>query len=394
MLFNKPFHDVTFRDVEEFCRRQLPEGKQLDYKYMLPKNHEKFAKTIASFANAMGGVIIIGVQDDKNDKPRPPFTGIPYHEKMRNSIEDIIQTHIDPVVFVDINICVNQTGERMFVLVNIPQSNLTPHLVGKLKRAYIRTGQSSRPEAIVHPDKLPWLLDHRQKSERLRHILYDKAESHFDNYLKTRAASAAGESVASLAVVPLYPEEPLTDYKRLPELIAASSSRAPYGIMADPELPLLPVQDGAAVISNKRGVFKMTEFNAYGLVINRQIVSTEEIVNGHAARTVRLENLAQNLTLFLLTARKFLEKISFGGPLYFRFKMNDTRALRVLFADKQATALEDYLRLERSLTLPRLQTDLPAVWEDILHETAWSLGLQITADEVRALRRELFKEAR
>lgn len=394
MLLNKPFHDVTFDDVVDFCRRALPEGKQLDYKYMLPKNHEKFAKTIASFANAMGGLIIIGVQDDKNDKPCPPFNGIAYHEKMRNSIEDIIQTHIDPVVFVDINICVSRTGERMFVLINIPQSNLTPHLVGKLKRAYIRTGQSSRPEAIVHPDKLPWLLDHRQKSERLRHILYDKAESHFDNYLKTRAANPAGESVAALSVVPLYPGEPLRDYKKLPELIKLSSTRAPYGVMADPEFPLLPVQDGAAVISNKRGILKMTEFNSYGLVMNKQIVSSEEMVNGHASKTVRLENLGQNLMLFLLTARKFLEQISFGGPLSFRFKMDNTRALRVLFGGKQATALEDYLRLERSLTLPQLQTSLVEIWNDIMHETAWSLGLQAPEEDIRALGRKLLEEAK
>ena len=186
MIFNKPVHELTFEDVVAFCKQGIPENKQLDYKYMLPKNHEKFAKTIASFANALGGTIIVGVQDDKNDKPAAPFTGIAYHEKVRNSIEDIIQTYIDPIVFVDVNICVNKRTNRMFVVIDIPQSNLTPHLVGKLKRAYVRTGQSSRPETIVHPDKLPWLLDHRQKSERLRHILYDKAESHFENYLKTK----------------------------------------------------------------------------------------------------------------------------------------------------------------------------------------------------------------
>ena len=168
MFFDKPFHDLTFEDIVQFCKKRVPEGKQLDYKYLIPKNYEKFAKVIASFANALGGILIIGVQDDKNDQPKPPFLGIPYHEKLRNTIEDIIQVYIDPIVFVDINICVNKTGERMFVVVQIPQSNLTPHLVGKSKRAYIRTGQSSRPEAIVHPEKLPWLLDHRKKSERLR----------------------------------------------------------------------------------------------------------------------------------------------------------------------------------------------------------------------------------
>ncbi len=393
MFFNKPFNQLTFDDVVAFCRRELPEGKQLDYKYMLPKNHEKFAKTIASFANAMGGTIIVGVQDDKNDKPCPPFTGIAYHEKVRNSIEDIIQVYIDPIVFVDINVCVNARGDRMFIVINIPQSNLTPHLVGKSKRAYIRTGQSSRPEAIVHPEKLPWLLDHRRKSERLRHILYDKAESHFDNYLKTMNLSAAGQTVSVLSIVPLYPEEPLTGYKQLPDIIRHSSTRAPWGIMADPTFPLQPVQDGAAVISNKRGLYRMSEFNSYGLVMSKQIITQEEIVNGHTAKTIHIEKLAQNLTLFLLSARKFLNRLSFGGPLYFRFKINNTRALRALFGKQQATVLEDYLRMDRNLSLADLETRLPEILENILHEAAWSLGLQADEAALKTLLAKYLEEA-
>ena len=394
MFFDKPFREVTFNDVVAFCKKRVPEGKQLDYKYILPKNYEKFAKVIASFANALGGLIIVGVQDDKNDQPHPPFTGIPYHEKLRNTIEDIIKVYIDPVVFVDINICVNQTGDRMFVLIQIPQSNLTPHLVGKLKRAYIRTGQSSRPETIVHPEKLPWLLDHRKKSERLRHILYDKAERHFENYLKTLTVSADGEVVCTLSLQPYYPDEPLTNYKNLPQLIAQASTHAPYGIMANPELPLQPVQDGAAVISNQRGVYKMTEFNAYGLLMNKQIVSSEEMVNGHTASTLRIENLAQNMVLFFTTARKFLEKLNVGGSLYFRLKMSNTRARRALFGKRQATVLEDYLRMDRTFSLDALQGDLPQTLEILLHETAWSLGLQIPPEELRALLAQLLAQVK
>ena len=393
MFFDKPFNALTFNDVVAFCRRQLPEGKQLDYKYMLPKNHEKFAKTIASFANAMGGTIIVGVQDDKNDKPCPPFTGIAYHEKVRNSIEDIIQVYIDPIVFVDINVCVNERGDRMFIVINIPQSNLTPHLVGKSKRAYIRTGQSSRPEAIVHPEKLPWLLDHRRKSERLRHILYDKAESHFDNYLKTMNLSSEGQTTCTISIMPLYPEEPLTGYKQLPEIIKFSSARAPWGILADPEFPLQPVQDGAAVISNKRGIYRMTEFNSYGLVMSKQIITQEEIVNGHSAKIVHIERLAQNLTLFMCTARKFLTHLSFGGPLYFRFKINNTRALRALLGKQQATVLEDYVRMDRNLSLAELETQTPKILEDILHEAAWSLGLQPDGKELKNLLAQYLQEA-
>lgn len=392
MLFNKPLHELTFEDVVAFCKRGIPENKQLDYKYMLPKNHEKFAKTIASFANSMGGTVIVGVQDDKNDKPSPPFTGIAYHEKVRNSIEDIIQTYIDPIVFVEINVCINKHADRMFVVLDIPQSNLTPHLVGKSKRAYVRTGQASRPEAIVHPDKLPWLLDHRQKSERLRHILYDKAESHFENYLKTCAVSADGESVSTLSLIPLYPQEPLTDYTRLPQLVETSAARASYGIMANPDYPQKPVQDGLTIISNERGRYKMTEFNTYGLVMNKQVVSRDELVNGHVSQSVHIEMLGQNLVLFFVTALKFLEKISSGAPLQFRFKISNTRGKRALCGRQQSTVLEDYLRLDRNLFLTNLQNEPVALIEDILHEAAWSLGLQVKADEIRQLVQNYLKE--
>ena len=381
MFFDKPVNDLTFEDVVQFCQTQQPEGKQLDYKYFLPKNKEKFAKTIASFANALGGTVIIGVNDDKNDKPKAPFTGIPYHEKMRNTIEDIIQTYIDPIVFVDVNTCVSKDGQRMFVVVNIPQSNLTPHLVGKLKRAYIRTGQSSRPEVLVHPDRLPWLLNHRKKSERLRHILYDKAESHFENYLKTKNVSPEGRTVATLSLMPLYPDEPLTDFRRLPELMAHCSE----GLPPQEHMTLQPVQDGLAAINGARGVHHMAEFNAYGLLMSKWEVSHPVVFNGHDAQAVNFEDLALRTVRFFRCAIQFFNKLSFGGPLYFRLKLNNTRGLRALFGKQSATVLEDYLRMDENYNIAQIAAALPDILQNTLQTAAWSLGLRISDADMRTL---------
>lgn len=388
MFFDKPVHDLTFEDIVAFCKKQVPEGKQLDYKYFLPKNKEKFAKVIASFANAMGGTVIIGVNDDKNDKPRPPFIGIPYHEKMRNTIEDVIQTHIDPIVFVDVNICVSKDGQRMFVVVSIPQSNLTPHLVGKLKRAYIRTGQSSRPEAIVHPDRLPWLLNHRKKSERLRHILYDKAESHFENYLKTKNVDAAALSVATLSLLPLYPQEPLIDYRKLPALMQACGAGRPVHA----PLTLQPVQDGAAAIDGSRETHRMMEFNAYGLLMDKWSAAQTVSFNGHDARAVDFEALAAQTVYFFRCAVEFFNRLSFGGPLYFRFKMNNTRSLRAQFGGQTATVLEDYLRLDENYNIAEISARLPEILQNTLQTAGWSLGLRVPDEKTRALVRRLLED--
>ena len=116
------------------------------------------------------------------------------------------------------------------------------------------------------------------------------------------------------------------------------------------------------------------------------------MVNGHAARTVRMEKLAENLALFLLTSRKFLSRLCFGGPLQFRLKMNNLRALRALLGRRQATVLEDYLRFDRSLSLAELDTNLSEILEDLLHETAWSLGLQTTSCEIKNLRDKVLRD--
>ncbi|WP_178337825.1 RNA-binding domain-containing protein [Candidatus Avelusimicrobium facis] len=389
MFFDKPVHDLTFEDIVAFCQKQVPEGKQLDYKYLLPKNKEKFAKVIASFANALGGTVIIGVNDDKNDKPRPPFTGIAYHEKMRNTIEDIIQTYIDPVVFVDVNICVSPDGQRMFVVVNIPQSNLTPHLVGKLKRAYIRTGQSSRPEILVHPDKLPWLLNHRKKSERLRHILYDKAESHFENYLKTKNVSSAALTVATLSLLPLYPQEALADYRQLPRLIAVCAPELAHA----PHMTLQPVQDGAALIDGSSR-HRMVEFNSYGLLMDKWDAAQTVQFNGHDTRALDFAALARRTVAFFRRAEAFFNKLSFGGPLYFRLKLANARGLRSLYQAKAATVLEDYLRLDENYNIAEITARRESICQSTLQMAAWSLGLRLSNEEITALVRRLLEETK
>ena len=109
-------------------------------------------------------------------------------------------------------------------------------------------------------------------------------------------------------------------------------------------------------------------------------------------RNKDMEKLAENLALFLVTSRKFLSRLCFGGPLQFRLKMNNLRALRALLGKRQATVLEDYLRFDRAVSLAELDSKLPDILEDLLHETAWSLGIQITASEIKNLRDTVLKD--
>ena len=68
-LWSTPVSQITFADVDQFCREMHPEGV-LDYQGVaLPKDS---AKTIAAFANTLGGLILLGVEALGTKRPILP----------------------------------------------------------------------------------------------------------------------------------------------------------------------------------------------------------------------------------------------------------------------------------------------------------------------------------
>ena len=43
------------------------ESKNIEFKVMLPKDSEKYTKTIVAFANTQGGRLIIGIDDETHE---------------------------------------------------------------------------------------------------------------------------------------------------------------------------------------------------------------------------------------------------------------------------------------------------------------------------------------
>lgn len=354
MFFQKPINQLTFDDVRDFLKQGIPENTMLDYKLLLPKNNEKFAKTIAAFANSLGGTIIIGVKDE-HDKPKPPFNGVPVHAKIRGQIESIIQNYIDPVVFVDIATCKNPKNNNMFVVVNIPQSNLTPHLVGHLKRAYVRTGQASRPETIVHPNNLPWLLDNRRKSNNLRHILTDKGEAHFDNYLRSLSKDPAEvRGVCSLLLTPLYPQEPVIEYKNLPAMTRKLGLNGNFST----------VQDGIILQLSAQSTL---EINSYGLMLYKSALEKDG--------TFDYKTLTEEAARTLKIAADFYKELGFISPLLLRVKIAKVRGCNIKIGNQEKRVVEDYIRLEKQVYPLTLQTELSAFARGVLEEISWALNL-------------------
>jgi len=66
-ILNKPINSFGFQEIVAFCQEGHREGIQLDYKKDIPTN---LSKHFAAFSNTRGGVIIVGVEENRQ-------TGIP-----------------------------------------------------------------------------------------------------------------------------------------------------------------------------------------------------------------------------------------------------------------------------------------------------------------------------
>jgi predicted HTH transcriptional regulator len=80
---------------------------------------QKIAKSIAAFANTSGGVILIGVDDDKK------IIGIESEKETLEIIYDAIRYHIEPEPVIETHI--QEYKRRMVLLVEIPESPDKPH---------------------------------------------------------------------------------------------------------------------------------------------------------------------------------------------------------------------------------------------------------------------------
>ncbi len=80
---------------------------------------KKIAKSIVAFANTEGGVILIGVDDDKR------ITGIHSEKEMLEIIHDALKWHVEPRIEIETNI--EEYKRRLVLLVFIPESDRKPH---------------------------------------------------------------------------------------------------------------------------------------------------------------------------------------------------------------------------------------------------------------------------
>ncbi len=102
MVIDVPFDQIDKKTIDRLIEDKVSEGKVIEYKLKLPCGRDgdkrEFLGDVSSFANAAGGHILYGMEEDEG-KPvaAPGLDGInPDAKTLR--LEQSIRTGIDPCI--------------------------------------------------------------------------------------------------------------------------------------------------------------------------------------------------------------------------------------------------------------------------------------------------------
>ena len=401
MLYTKEIEKITFQDVIEFCNQQYRENINLDYKQELNSN---VAKTIAAMANTWGGLIIIGVEEE-DSKPKLPVRGIEYKEHLREQVNNIILGNIMPPIFPEIQVCTSKDSKRAFIVIRVPQSNLTPHAIKNNTKVYIRTDTSNEPEELASVDRILWFIDRRKKSEMLKNGFYERAEARFNTLCK-REGVIIERTDAIFSICPLYPFEALIDYKKLhqdiPNKIRTSGWGYTFPLYLMRQSEFLPTQYGAyGFFVNDRSKYVLyEEINHYGLFYHREDLAHAS--KNNEEKIVYNSLLWEVLTrtdMFLETVLKLYNELGYWGLLDLRISFNklhgvtfkDLPAPRgyIKFDDIESYPIDQYLEFKKIISYKELKNDRIILLIDLVKEISWAIGFShIKPETIRRLLEE------
>jgi len=334
MLYIKPIETITWNNIEEFADQRIQEGANLDYKADFPK---ELQKTIAAMANTLGGIIIIGIAEDDENRPVIPINGISFQRGLSERVMNIILSNITPPVFPEINVCPNEEKSQALIIIRIPQSHQTPHAISGNTKVYLRTGNRNKPENLAQIDEIEWLKDHRGKSVTLKENLYSRADDRFSSfYMKhlIQEQERKGEqnplsrSCLTLSLCPNFPKESFGSPPEIQKLLGGITVPDYYS-----QLNCFPIYDNInGTIVQDGSVFKSfssvyafyTELNCFGLFFFRQL-STHLVSpqGGETINLIRENEILARLDEFIDSGIRFYNKLEFSGILEFRMLLND-----------------------------------------------------------------------
>ncbi|NQT37354.1 MAG: ATP-binding protein [Planctomycetes bacterium] len=138
-MLEKPIESITLDDIQKLIDDEIQEGKSIEYKRELyrlnatdPKDQtrqrEELLKDVSSFANTVGGHLILGVEEKKGVPTKICGVDCDDMDALKMRLTQIIEQGLEPRANVAIHAISNDSDKCVFV-VRVMQSLVAPHRV-------------------------------------------------------------------------------------------------------------------------------------------------------------------------------------------------------------------------------------------------------------------------
>jgi hypothetical protein len=205
-LFTAPLAQITYDQVIQFCTT-FAEGVRVEYKTE-PAN---MPKVIASFANTVGGVWVIGVATHKTtNRPLLPPVGLKREPGIEEQIMQSALTGIYPGITPDVRVMdIPGEADRVIVVVRVLESAEAPHAIQNATRVYIRNASTTAAVELADIERIDYLLARRRDAAAHRERLIERAAA--------RSPYIRHEGRVRVVVTPMFPRGTLFSLDELHE---------------------------------------------------------------------------------------------------------------------------------------------------------------------------------
>lgn len=148
--------------------KSVKEGWYVEYKQAI-SNAQTIAKSVSSFANTYGGWLFYGIEE-ADDNTAGVFCGIANDgiQGQLQKIQHAISAHVNPIPHFNYKLLegpneeLGLASDRSVICLEVPMSNLTPHLHSS-GRIFRRVGESSIPQPETDRHQLDLLFSRSEK---------------------------------------------------------------------------------------------------------------------------------------------------------------------------------------------------------------------------------------
>jgi hypothetical protein len=349
----RPDDDLDKGIVEQFCNLGIRETTRIEYKREFPTD---LAKSIASFANTQGGIVLVGVDADSENRPILPLCGMDYVAQPEERVYQICASSIHPPIVPSVWVVPFEDPshvhpDRVIIVIRVTQGE-TAHAVDGRKRVYVRTGNISEPFDIATVDQVMELVGRRRESANTRARLINQSRERFqffsEAYLtkrqsevldtlgqRTRSMLSKGV-VVRLQFVPVFPSTPLMRLGEIRKALRSIFARRHDGRGWDSFPPCLTeriVQDSVIRLGGSR-LLEITEVNELGVLSfsSNDLADVRGALNEpvQTADAITYFNVIANALAMMTFGVLAYEQMGFYGLCDFTLEISAVKGRRLL----------------------------------------------------------------